>query len=141
MKRFIEWIKKILTKELLLYVAFGVGTTFVNIAAFHLFNDIFGVNYLIANIIAWVMAVTFAYITNKLFVFESRGRRGKELALEIAGFYGARLASLGVDELGMFLLVDAGGVKELAAKIIMNVVVIIINYVLSKFLIFKRKSE
>lgn len=141
MKKLIAKLKSFLTKELILYIAFGVGTTLVNIAAFHILNDVAGINYLVANIIAWVLAVTFAYLTNKFFVFKTRGKREWALVVEASEFFLARLASLGVDELGMYLLVDVAHWGEMVAKLVMNVVVIIINYALSKLVIFKKENK
>ena len=73
-------MKKIgLTKELVLYVVFGALTTAVSFISYYVCNTMLGIHYLTSNIISWVLAVLFAYVTNKLFVFESKGIRGKEL--------------------------------------------------------------
>ena len=102
--------KKIVNKETILYVVFGVLTTLVNFVAFKLFTMVFdklissqlGVH--ISNVLAWIFAVAFAYVTNKLFVFESKSWEGKVLAKEIPSFVAARLFSLGVEELGLIKL-------------------------------------
>jgi len=148
--------KKAFTKELILYIVFGVCTTLVNTLMFWLLNNILGIDYLVANIAAWLTAVVFAYITNKLFVFGTKNVRGKALAAEAGKFFGARVLSLIVDELGMWLLVDVFGMAAaigtidlfgvsadgtVVAKIIMNVIVIIINYVMSKLLVFKKDKK
>ena len=103
--------KKIVNKETILYVVFGVLTTLVNFVAFKLFTMVFdklissqlGVH--ISNVLAWIFAVAFAYVTNKLFVFESKSWEGKVLAKEIPSFVAARLFSLGVEELGLIIFV------------------------------------
>ena len=114
---------------------FGIGTTLVNILVFWLLDSVLSINYLVANIAAWILAVAFAYITNKLIVFGTKEVRGKELLAEAGKFFGARLFSLGVDEFGMWLLVDILGMAAIApvmvlgmridgtmiAKIIMNI--------------------
>ena len=64
-------IKKLINKEIILYVIFGVLTTIVNLIAYYLFSNIININYLISNAIAWIISVVFAYITNKFFVFNS----------------------------------------------------------------------
>lgn len=147
--------RKAFTKELILYIVFGVCTTIINTLIFWMLNSVLGVNYLVANIAAWIMAVTFAYIVNKLVVFGTKEVRGKAMLAEAAKFYGARIFSLLVDELGMWLLVDIAGMGAMgalnifgiitdgtfAAKIIMNVVVIILNYVLSKLIVFKKDKK
>ncbi len=140
-------------KELLLYLIFGVLTTLVNLATFWIFTKILGEElYLINNAIAWVVGVVFAFITNKLFVFESKGWSSKTAGKEFIEFVGARLFSFGVEEGGMWLFVDALSFGEksftlfgftitgqIIAKLALAVIVVILNYVFSKFIIFKRK--
>lgn len=153
--------KKIVNKETILYIVFGVLTTLVNFVAFKLFTMVFdklvssqlGVH--ISNVLAWIFAVAFAYVTNKLFVFESKSWEGKVLVKEIPSFVAARLFSLGVEELGLIIFVnflhfdskvfhiplinfDLSG--EMTAKIILAVVVVILNYFFSKLVIFKKKK-
>lgn len=141
-------------KELLLYVVFGVLTTAVNFVVFIALQKIIGKElYLINNAIAWVVAVAFAFVTNKLFVFESKSWKSKLIFKEILEFVVARLFSLGVEELGMFVFVDLLGFSsfskiimnyeltgETIAKIILAFIVVILNYFFSKFIIFKKKN-
>lgn len=149
-------IKELLIKykELLLYLIFGVLTTLVNFATYWAFTKILGEElYLINNAIAWIAGVVFAFITNKLFVFESKSWSGKIAGKEFVEFISARLFSFGVEEGGLWLLVDvlAFGEKSLTlfgftitgqiiAKLILAVIVVILNYFFSKFLIFKKKK-
>jgi putative flippase GtrA len=95
---------------------------------------------LIANAIAWVLAVAFAFITNKLYVFRSKSFEPSLLRRELISFVGARLLTLGIDELGMMLLVSVMGMNDWIAKTIVNVLVIVLNYILSKLFIFKKES-
>ena len=139
-------------KEIINYIIFGVLTTVVNFIVFWLFNRLLGKNYyLISNVIAWVAAVAFAYITNKIWVFESKVTKPKALIKEIVEFFVARLFSLGVEEAGLLIFVDLLKFKnlsfelftfaitgEILAKIILAVVVVILNYIFSKFIIFKK---
>jgi len=120
---------------------------------FTLFGMLLGdERYLITNAIAWFAAVVFAYITNKIWVFESKSWSGKVLLKEIPSFFAARVFSFVLEEAGLFLFVDIlsfneisikilsfeiGG--ELIAKVILAVVVVVVNYVLSKLVIFKKK--
>jgi len=140
-------------KELIIYVIFGGLTTVVNLVVFTLFGMLLGdERYLITNAIAWFAAVVFAYITNKIWVFESKSWSGKVLLKEIPSFFAARVFSFVLEEAGLFLFVDIlsfneisikilsfeiGG--ELIAKVILAVVVVVVNYVLSKLVIFKKK--
>lgn len=141
------------TKELISYLIFGVLTTLVSIVTYEIANIILGADlYLISNIISWVIAVSFAYVTNKLWVFESKSWQFSVIKTEIAAFVIARLFSLGLEEAGLYLLIDIVNLKEvswaifgftltgaLLSKLIMQVIVVIANYVFSKFIIFKKK--
>lgn len=141
-------------KELLLYLVFGVLTTLVNFAVFWVFTKILGEElYLINNAIAWVAGVAFAFVTNKLFVFESKSWGVKTIGKELPEFVGARLFSFGVEEGGMWLLVDILHFNEksltlfgftisgqIIAKLALAVIVVILNYFFSKFIIFKKKK-
>lgn len=139
MKALLARIKRYITRELLLYVLFGVLTTLVSIAVFQLCNITLLLHYAVANIISWIVAVTFAYVTNRLFVFQSRAHTAKAILREIFLFYGARLLSLAIEEGGLYLLIDVLGVLPLAAKLVMSFVVIAANYIFSKFVVFQRE--
>ncbi len=153
MKKITELIKKY--KELLLYVIFGGLTTVVNFIAFWVCGKLLGEElYLVSNAIAWFVSVVFAYITNKIFVFESKSFAPKILLKEIPAFFSARIFSFGVEEGGMWLFVDLLKFGEysltvfgfeisgqLIAKLILAVIVVILNYFASKFVIFRKKSE
>lgn len=123
--------------EMVLYIVFGVLTTAVNILSFGLLRDVLHWELLTANTLAWVLSVAFAFVTNKLFVFRSKSFAAKTLWRELASFTGARLLSLGVDTAGMWLLVSLLSWNDWLAKVIMNVIVIVLNYVFSKLFIFK----
>lgn len=131
------------TPEMISYIVFGVLTTAVNVITYGLLRPIMpwdeSWNVLVANAIAWVLSVAFAFITNKLFVFKSKSFAARLFWRELTAFVGARLLSLGVDELGMLLLVNVLTWNDWVAKITMNVIVVIINYILSKRIIFKKE--
>ncbi len=131
--------KRLVNPETVSYVIFGVLTTVINIAVFVFCYDHLHWNEVIANTVAWVIAVIFAFITNKLYVFKSKSFESTLLWRELVTFLVARLLSLGVDDLGIWLLVGILHVNEWVSKILMNVIVVIINYVLSKLIIFKKK--
>ena len=132
-----ELIKKVINKETISYVVFGVLTTVINIVVFNLCEYI--MDYKVANVIAWIAAVALAFVTNKLYVFESKSWEIKLVGKEAAGFIGARLVSLAADMLFMIFAVEYLHMMKLLAKIISNVFVMIINYVFSKLVIFKKK--
>ena len=119
--------------EVLSYLFFGGCTTLVNIITFWVLR-LLKLGVYTSNTIAWVLSVLFAFITNRLFVFESKGK----LLKEIVSFFGFRLLSLLFDMGIMYLFVDIFKWNDLVSKIIANVFVIIINYIFSKVFIFKK---
>lgn len=141
-------------KEIILYIFYGGLTTLVNFVAYWLFDLILGKDlYLITNTIAFIVAAIFAYVVNKLFVFEAKSWSLKVVRKELVEFFAARLFSFGVEELGMLMFVDGFKFKNIAfdvfgytvtghfiAKVILAVVVIILNYFFSKFFIFKKEN-
>ena len=134
-------------KEMIMYLIFGVGTTGVNFIIYTLLESVIGVkNLTVANCIAWVGAVAFAYVTNKLWVFESKSWKVDVVWKELGKFLGARLAS-GVIEIGLFpILLKVGlshaifGVEGMVAKVLISVIVIILNYIFSKLVVFKKEK-
>lgn len=142
-------------KELIIYGIFGVGTTLVNFLTYKLFNMLLGVDYyLVSNVIAWFVSVVFAYVSNKLFVFESKSWKVRLVVKEASSFFAARVFSLVVEEAGLFLLVDIIGMKDFAfevydftisgnmiSKVMLAVVVVVLNYFFSKFVIFKKRDK
>lgn len=124
-------------KSVLMYLFFGVCTTGINIAAYWLFYTCLSLPNVVSTILSWVISVLFAYITNKLWVFESCSFNKQVLSHEIPTFFGARLLS-GLIDLGiMFVFVDIMFFPAMVVKIISNVFVVIFNYIASKLVIFK----
>lgn len=136
LKRFYGPYKK--HKAVLLYIFFGIGTTLVNILSFMLFNSLFHMSAPVANLPAWVLAVLFAYITNRIWVFDSH-IRGKGFWREIGLFFGGRLLTLGIEEIMLIVLVEYMHLNDLLIKILATIVVLILNYVFSKLFVFKKK--
>lgn len=121
-------------KEILLYLLFGVLTTVVNIMAYYVLVRFFRINYIISNIMAWILSVLFAYITNRWYVFESKNNN---FFYEMISFFSARLVTGLMDIILMWVLVDNNILDDFIAKIIVNVIVIILNYIFSKLFVFK----
>ena len=135
-------INKLLSnKEVLLYLVFGVLTTTVNFIVYTFFTRVLLVDELISNIFAWVFAVTFAYVTNKKYVFSSKSTTAKQLTKELTSFFLARLFSLGVDMSIMYIGIRVLFVFDMYVKLFSQVVIVILNYVLSKFIIFKKEDK
>ena len=138
----IKWAFSLLKKyrELIAYGVVGVMTTVINMVVFWLFNTPLAVHYTVANIIAWVLAVVFAFFANKIFVFENHGWSGAVVLHEATTFFLSRIASLLVDMAGMALMISVLHCDEMVSKFVVNIVVILINYVLGKFWVFGKKE-
>ena len=120
-------------KELISYVIFGVLTTLVNIAVYFFFTKLCGVNYLISNVIAWFLSVLFAYVTNRIWVFESENTN---ILKEGLLFFGGRLFSGVLDTGLMYLFIDILLIGDVISKFVVQVIVVIVNYVFSKWVVF-----
>ena len=123
-----------LKKELILYVVFGVLTTVVNIIAYVVFAKYLNVDYIISNIIAWFLSVLFAYITNRIWVFESKS---DNILREISLFFGGRLFSGVVDTSLLYLMVDILLIGDFVSKVVTQIIVVVLNYIISKLVVFK----
>ena len=136
-------IMKLLLKyrSMILYAVFGAFTTLVNMAAYWLCFDVLGIPNVPSTIIACILAVCFAFITNKLWVFDSKKWDRKTLLHEIPTFFGARALTGQLDVGIMYVVVDVLHRNAMAWKLISNVIVIILNYIASKLVIFRKKEE
>ncbi|MCD7943922.1 MAG: GtrA family protein [Clostridia bacterium] len=137
MDTIIELIKKY--KSVISYLFFGVCTTVINMATYYLCYNVSGIPNVPSTMIAWVVAVVFAYITNKLFVFDSKSFKADVLVREVASFFGCRLLTGILDVIIMYVAVDVMDMNSTLWKLVSNVLVIILNYVASKLVIFKKK--
>ena len=126
-------------KGIINYLIFGVLTTLINVVIYSLGYDVLGIPNLVSTALAWVVAVAFAFVTNKLFVFESRSWRGTEALKEAVNFVACRLSTGAIELVFMFLFVDLLAFSGTVMKLVCNVIVIILNYVLSKLIVFKKK--
>ena len=141
----IEKIKKLYNnyKEIVNYLIIGVLTTVVSLVSFYLIrifvftsNSQFDIQ--LANVISWVLAVLFAFVTNKMYVFESKST-GYQKFLEMIKFYVSRLTTLGIEMFVMWLLTSPLKVDDMISKIIVQFIIVILNYVFSKLFVFKKK--
>lgn len=130
---------KMINRETIAYGIAGVMTTLVNFISYEGLYRL-GLSNLSANTIAWFIAVTFAYLVNKWNVFRSKSETSRDEAEKVLKFYGARLVTLGVEQLGMFVFVEQLGVYRWIVKGSLAVIVIILNYIFSKLFIFHRKK-
>ena len=122
-------------KEIINYIIVGGCTTLVSIVSYYLFRLII-TNYLICTILSWIVAVTFAYFTNRIFVFNSKD---KNIMFEFLKFIMARILSLLSELLVMFILVDLIKIDDKISKIIVQFIVLVLNYIFSKIIVFRKK--
>lgn len=126
-------------REIILYLIFGAGTTAVDlIVSYALYPT--NINIHAVHTIAWISAVAFAYITNRIFVFKSQ-TRGKSIILEIIKFAGSRVATFLIQEIIVVLLFDVMHFGEYVVKIPATILVVILNYVFSRVIVFKGRKK
>lgn len=136
MEKIEDLIKKYLTKEVILYIILGVCTTAVNFCSFYIMTTFFKWNENLSNFIAIAIAVLFAYFTNKDWVFHSKAKETKEKLNEFFKFIAGRAVTMGIEFFGCMLLFMLP-IMPIISKCIISVVVIILNYVISKVFAFK----
>lgn len=125
-------------EEIINYLFMGGCTTIVSIGTYAICTSLFNIHYQVSNVISWVFAVAFAFITNKLFVFKVKDNNN--LLHEIYQFVKFRILSLIIDMLCMYVLVDLFSINDIISKILVQIIVVVLNYVFSKLFIFKKKD-
>ncbi len=159
-----EFYKK--HKAIVLYFAFGVGTTLISLGSYYIIRKVFPdaesvppwlswifnitamfhieSNTVLPVLISWILANLFSFFTNRVYVFNSQAHNFGRFMFEMAKFFASRIATLIVDMVIMFLLVDLtgihGGLYEFCAKIFSNIIVLILNFILSKVFVFRKKK-
>lgn len=128
-------------KEIVAYLVFGVLTTLVNIVVYWVCAHPLGIKTVPSSVIAWIAAVLFAYVTNRIWVFHSETTGKSGIIKEMLYFFSARLATGVIDWVFMYVTVDLLGFNDVYMKVVANVIVVILNYVASKLLIFKKPKE
>lgn len=123
------------SKQIILYVIFGMLTTLVNIVVYFLFARLISINVVFSNVLAWFFSVLFAYVTNRKWVFQSQK---KQVLQECINFYVGRIGTGLLDTCLMFVFAELLEFDDLLVKICVNILVIILNYVISKFWIFTK---
>lgn len=127
-------------RELIVYVIFGGLTTVVDFGSYTVLSKLFNVNDSVSNIISWLAAVIFAFITNKLFVFESKGKGAGKLLYEFGTFFAARAFTGVVYTGGFALMTGVWGVNDYLSKALLSVFNIVVNYIFSKLVTFRKKA-
>ncbi len=140
MEKLENLMKKILTKEVIFYIIFGILTTIVNLGSFFVMNDILNWNENISNFIAIILAVLFAYITNKDLVFHSEAKTSEEKITQFLKFILGRAFTMVVEFVGGLILFTLP-IPNIITKAGLTVIVIILNFFISKFFAFKSKKN
>lgn len=135
MKKIIELYKKY--EEIINYLIVGGMTTLVSIGVYALCTKCFSINYMISNVVSWIISVLFAYITNRIFVFKSKSQN---IVLEIYQFFKYRIFSFLIEIFLMYVFVELFNIDDMISKVIVQIIVIVLNYVFSKLFVFKKES-
>lgn len=135
MKKIVDLYKKY--EEIINYLIVGLLTTLVSISVYALFTKCFHINYMIANGFSWIISVLFAYITNRIFVFKSKS---EDIFLEIYQFFKYRIFSFLIEIFLMYVFVELINIDDMISKVIVQIIVIVLNYVFSKLFVFKKGS-
>ena len=126
-------------KEIINYLVFGVLATGVNFISYFIFARVFNIDEVVSSGLSWFCSVVFAYTTNKIFVFDSKTKGKKALLKECVSFFAARIISGILCDVGTFaVMVKVLHINDVISKIVTQVMVVIVNYIFSKFIVFKK---
>ncbi len=144
MNKMLKKIKELYLKykEVINYLVFGGLAMVVNFVSYFLFARLLGVEEVISSGLSWFCSVLFAYVTNKLFVFESKTQNLKAFFIEMISFFLARIVSGALCDVGTFaVMVKVLHINDIFSKIVTQVMVVIMNYFFSKLVVFRKKKE
>lgn len=128
-------------EELIMYIIVGVCTMIVSLVSYFIMANTLQMYYQAANIISWVLAVAFAYVTNKKYVFKSPYTSVQATTKELVSFVSSRVASLLVEILSMFFFVQVCQIDDNIVKLMNQVLVTVLNYIFSKFWVFRKEKQ
>lgn len=128
-------------KELFRYMVFGILTFFVSMTTYGLFNQVLKIDELTANAISWIFVVLFAYITNRLWVFSSTAKGIKQVFRELCTFFGGRAVTLIIEEVILLIFITWLKFDSMTVKLAAQVIVILLNYIISKLYVFSNKKQ
>lgn len=125
-------------KEVLLYLFFGGLTTVISIGSYAFFDVSMHMDPMVANIFSWILAVLFAYVTNRIWVFDSNAEDMKGIIQEMVSFFGGRVATLLMEEVILYVGIKLLSMNSIAVKVAAQILVLIGNYLISKLFVFKK---
>lgn len=138
MEGMINKVRKLIACEAVQYIIYGILTTLINIVTYMFLTRI-GINYIISNVIAFIISIIFAFITNKVCVFKSYTWEKVIVLRESITFISARISTFIIDMVLMIIFIEYMNINNFIAKVIVNIVVIVINYIISKLIVFKKR--
>lgn len=130
-----KWIKILYENDIVRYVFFGGCTTLVNLVSFFILRRA-GMELTIANIISIILAIIFAYLVNSKYVFQDKCETLKDHIRPFCKFVSARLVTMVIEVGGVWLLVETAGMMDMTGKLVTQFIVLILNYIFSKFFVF-----
>ena len=119
-----------------MYLLFGGLTFIVSIASYVIFDVFLSMNELVANVLSWILAVSFAYVTNKIWVFDAPTHTMQEFLKQLISFFGGRVATLVIEEAILLIFVTLLAFPSVPVKVVTQIIVIVLNYVISKLFVF-----
>lgn len=137
-----RWFRPIYYKyrEMWLYALFGLGTVLINLFVYSLFTETIDLGVLVANAIAWVFATLFAFYTNRRWVFVLHPKGVYAFFIQLGGFCTGRLITLGIEELMLFFCIEVYHMPNMIVKLTAQIIVIALNYLISKLIVFRRRK-
>lgn len=145
MKKCINWVKDLIlwcwNNPVMRYIFFGGCATLVNLGTYYILRLTTDLSINTANTLSVITAILFAYFTNSRFVFESKASNFKERFAEFVKFVSARLITMVIEVGGVWLMADVIHMNDYIAKFLIQFIVLALNYVFSKFLIFTKKGK
>jgi len=134
-----KWIKQLYESEKIRYLFIGGMTTLVNLVIFHLLVDVLHRNVTASNVVSIIAAILFAFFANKIVVFRAKSSGVKAVFAELIKFFGGRAVTMVIEVGGVYLLYNILGIKAMIAKVATQVIVVILNYFISKYFVFSQK--
>lgn len=134
----IVYLKKY--NQILSYIFFGFISTIVNIASYWITAHLTGISVVLSVLIAWILSVSCAYFTNRKWVFKSEIKRGSEVVKEFFAFISCRISTCIIDIVFMHVAVTILLLDDVVCKMFSNIIVVILNFVFSKCIVFKTKK-
>ncbi|MGL4849509.1 MAG: GtrA family protein [Clostridium sp.] len=128
-------------KEQILYIIFGGATTVINLGVYYIMTRYLNMEFVLSNVVAWIVSVIFAFITNKIFVFNSRKLHLGTIVKECIQFFSSRAFTGGLDIVLLWIMVDYMHLEDMISKVVIGVLIVILNYVISKLYVFKEAEK